>query len=233
MQARNAFNAPPSALAMVSWVPQILVPPLVALAFLRSLPRNWVMWMAPTTFLADLDYFIPESWAHGFGLDHFHRVVTHTLLVPALVLAGLVIAWRKKARGSPFWDYARSPRGPLAALLLVYYLAAHAVMDVFTGGVVLFWPFSNLNVYVDAQIVINLQTGQILPTVEPGTSQGPFQLDQEYPWFTNEHAAMLALVLVVLLALLGRWLWRARRELRGPGQGADGAGSPEPSTKGK
>jgi hypothetical protein len=197
---------------MVSWVPDLLLPGLVALAFIPQLDRRWVMAMAPTTYLADLDYVLPQAWADAMGMPHLHRVVTHTLVLRALIVAGLVWAWWRLARGRVgFWSWTTKPGWPLATLLLVYYLTAHSVMDVFTGGVVLFWPLSDLNVFVDARVLINLRTGEVTPHVEPGTSQGPSQLDPQYEWLSNEHAAMLALVLLVLAALGAAWAWRGAR----------------------
>ncbi|MFO1533551.1 MAG: metal-dependent hydrolase, partial [Thermoplasmatota archaeon] len=212
-----------------------LVPPLLALAFLRSLDRRWVMAMAPTTFVADIDYLVPSSWAHAMGLDHVHRVVTHTLVLPAAVLGGLYLAWRSRARTTtPFWDYARRPGWPLAALLLCYYLAAHAVMDVFTGGVVLFWPFLDTNFYFVFQVNLDLTKGpipEVKPYAEPGTSPGPFGLDEDYPWLTTEHSAMLAAALAVLVVGGLRRAWVRLRGTRSPT--APPPESPEPSTKGK
>src|SRR5438105_3068689 len=142
---------------MVSWVPQIVVPPLVALAFLRSLDRRWVIGLAPTIFLADIDYAFPDE----------HRVYTHNLVLPGLLLLAVALLWRRAAGRVPgplrFWDFARQPGWPLALLLTSYYLAAHDLMDVFTGGVLLLWPLSHVNFYASFEIFLNTATNQLQP----------------------------------------------------------------------
>lgn len=189
---------------MVSWVPQIVVPPLLALAFFRKLPRPWVMALAPTTFLADIDYAFPGE----------HRVYTHNLLLPGLLFAGLAWLWRRQAGrvAEPlrFWDFARQPGWPVALLLTSYYLAAHDLMDVFTGGVLLLWPLSRINFYAYFEIYLNTATNTLEPQAEAGTTQGPFQLDPNYPWVTDEHTAILALLAVVGVVALVAWWWRRR-----------------------
>jgi hypothetical protein len=192
---------------MVSWVPQIVVPPLVALAFFRRLPRKWVVLLAPTIFLSDLDYAVPGE----------HRVWTHTLLWPALLFAIVVVLWRRRApEGVSLLDFAAQPGGPLALLLIAYYLTAHAILDVFTGGVVLFWPISNLNVYLDIHVFIDTSTNQVEPQAEGGTTDGPFPLDPLYEWVSPEHAAVLAFLLACGLGWLGVRVWKAFRIARAP-----------------
>jgi MYXO-CTERM domain-containing protein len=183
---------------VVSWVPQIVVPPLVALAFLRTLPRKWVVAMAPAIFLSDLDYIVPGE----------HRVWTHNLFVPLAVLGALALLRRRRAPTEPFWAFAARPGSPVALLLLAYYMAAHAVMDVFTGGVVLFWPLSNLNVYMDFELFLDTKNNTLVPQAEGGATPGPFPLDPLYPWVTAEHTAILAFLAAVGLVWLGVWLGR-------------------------
>lgn len=218
---------------MVSWVPEILVPTLLALAFFRTLPRRWILLMAPTTWLSDLDYLLPQAWAAALGMPHLHRVVGHTLVLRALIVAGLWWAWWRgpKREGIGFWRYATTPGWPLALLLLAYYLTAHTLMDVFMGGVVLFWPLSSLDLALSFEVIVNTQTGEVIPQAESQVQEGPNQLDPHYEWLSQEHAAMLALVLAVLAGLAGTWLWRRRAGKAAETQ--DPASSPDPSTKGK
>jgi hypothetical protein len=203
-QERGAASRP-----VVSWVPQIVVPPLVALAFLRSLPRRWVIALAPTTFLADIDYVFPNE----------HRVYTHNLLLPALLLGIVALLWRRQAgrvpAPKPFWQFARQPGWPLGLLLTAYYLAAHDVMDVFTGGVLLFWPLSRVNIYAYFEVYLNTASNTLEPQAEAGATQGPFPLDPNYPWLTAEHTAILGFLLCVGLVAPGVWLRRARIVKRG------------------
>jgi hypothetical protein len=188
---------------VVSWVPQIVVPPLVALAFLRSLPRRWVLALAPVTYLADVDYLFPNE----------HRVYTHTLLIPAALLGTVALLWRRQAGRAAeplgFWAFARQPGWPVALLLAAYYLAAHDVMDVFTGGVALFWPLWPTNYFVDFSITIDLVHHTVTPQADTGALPQPNPLDESYPWLSPEHSAILAFLLAVGLVALGAWLGRA------------------------
>jgi membrane-bound metal-dependent hydrolase YbcI (DUF457 family) len=196
---------------VVSWVPQIVVPPLVALAFLRSLPRRWVLLLAPVTYLADIDYLFPNE----------HRVYTHTLLIPALLLGAVALLWRRAAKAGEdagFWAFARRPGWPVALLLAAYYLAAHDVMDVFTGGVALLWPLWPTNYYVDYSITIDLVHRTVTPQVETGATPQPAPLDESYPWLSPEHSAILAFLFAVGLVAFGAWLgrrWARPREPQG------------------
>lgn len=191
---------------MVSWVPQIVVPPLVALAFLRSLPRKWVLALAPVTYLADIDYLFPGE----------HRVYTHTLLIPGLLLGIVALLWRRQAGrvAEPlrFWDFARQPGWGLGLLLSAYFLAAHDLMDVFTGGVALFWPLLPTNFFIDSTINIDLVHRTITPQVDTGATPEPAPLDDNYPWLTDEHSAILAFLAAVgLTALLVRLRRRSKK----------------------
>jgi hypothetical protein len=188
---------------VVSWVPQIVVPPLVALAFLRGLDRGWVMALAPTTFLADIDYLAPGE----------HRVYTHTLLIPAAFLGLVWLMWRS-ARVGRFWEYAIRPGLPLGFVLTAYYLTAHAIMDVFTGGVALLWPIIGINFYIDYSVNIDLVNGQVTQHAESGGTAQPFPLDQSYPWVTNEHSAIVGFVVAVGVCAWAIMLWRAWRAHR-------------------
>ncbi|MHB8633335.1 MAG: metal-dependent hydrolase [Thermoplasmatota archaeon] len=185
---------------MVSWVPQIVVPPLLALAFFPGLPRKWVMALAPTIFLSDLDYAFPGE----------HRVYTHTLVIPALFVGILLALWRRRGPTVPLAEFAVRPGWPVACLLVAYYLCAHALMDVFTGGVTLFWPLSQANFAYDLNLFLNTKTNQINATVYANVQNAPAPLDPNYPWFTDEHNAILAPVVAVLVAFGALHLWRRR-----------------------
>lgn len=196
---------------MVSWVPQILVPPLFALAFFRRLPRRWVMSLAPITFLGDIDYAVAGQ----------HRVLTHTLVLPAALLAVVLLMWRAARRAGTaasgaggFAAYWMAPGLPLALMLSAYFLTAHDIMDIFTGGVTLFWPFSPLNFAFDYELIWHPATHQLEPQVYASLEPEPAPLDPAYPWFTDEHNAMLAMVLCGGLVLLVGWLRRRRAARR-------------------
>jgi len=189
---------------MVSWVPHLVIPLLVALAFFRALPRRWVWWLAPVVWVPDLDYLSPGE----------HRVFSHNVWIPLAFLVALVVLWRRRAPEATLGSFVATPGWPVALGLLAYYWASHILLDVFAGGVVLFWPLLNTNFYVDYEIYINTRTNQPIPQGEAGTSPGAPEVDPMYPWLTYEHTAFLAFFAAVLLVWLGVRVVRAWRVAR-------------------
>lgn len=189
---------------MTSWLPHILLPSLVALAFFRTLPRKWVIGLAPTVFIQDLDYLLPGE----------HRVVTHTALIPLGIFFALALWWRRRGRLEPFWEFARQPGKPVVLLLLSYYMVSHVVLDVFTGGVVLFWPLSDVNYYASFHLILDTSTNTITPETEAGRTDGPFPLAPQYEWFTYEHAAIVAFLGLVAAPAAAAWMVRRVRRGR-------------------
>lgn len=186
---------------MVSWLPHAVVPGLFALAFLRRLPRGWVMAFVPLVWVQDLDYFAPGH----------HREWTHNVFVPLAFLFLAVWAWRRKAPAEPFWDVATRPGWALAGLLCAYYTASHVFLDVFAGGAVLLWPLADINFFLLYEVHLDLSTGAITPVEEAGTAVGPPQPSSDYTWLSYEHSAILAFLLASALVAGALWLRRRRR----------------------
>jgi hypothetical protein len=193
------MNAPSLAGAMVSWLPHLFVPAMFALAFLTQLPRRWVMWTAPLVWVPDLDYFSPGG----------HRVLTHNIWIP-LALLGAALLWWKRQPTIRFWDAMLKPGWGLFFLLASYYWASHVFLDIFAGGVVLFWPLTITNFYAFFEIHTNLQTGTVQPIEEVGTEQGAPTLSNDYTWLSFEHTATLAFLALAGLVALGNWWYRRR-----------------------
>jgi hypothetical protein len=193
-------RAPPSP-PVVSWLPHAVVPGLFALAFFRRLPRPWVLALLPVVWVQDMDYFVGGT----------HRALTHNVWIPLAFLLGAVWLWRQKDPAAPFLAFASKPGWALALLLCGYYTASHVFLDVFAGGVVLFWPLSDLNFYWHYEIVLDLRSGDLTPVQEVGTEQGVPEVSDHYTWFSTEHAALAAFLLACALVGLAAWLWRRRR----------------------
>ncbi len=186
---------------MVSWLPHIVLPTLVALAFFRMMPRKWVLVMAPIAWVPDLDYFSPGE----------HRVLTHNIWIPLALAALSYLTWRAKKGGTDFWSSLRRPGWPLGYALAAYYWGSHVFLDVFAGGVLLFWPVLNTNFYLFYEIYANLQTGEVEQAAEAGTSEGAPEVSSDYTWFSFEHTAALAFLALVGLVGLVVWLRRRRK----------------------
>ncbi|MCA1814674.1 MAG: metal-dependent hydrolase [Halobacteriales archaeon] len=165
---------------MPSIVIHALIPPLVLLATRRFAPRD-VLLLLPFSLLPDLDFFIPP-----------HRALVHSVFLP---VAALVLWWRWRAR---------QPHEADLALLAGFYLFSHSFMDLFAGGVTPFWPLSDATFYIDTSILIDTRTLQPYPTFNPGEQQGVPEVSPVFEFFNGDHAAILALTLVVA----GIWAWR-------------------------
>ncbi len=187
---------------MVSWLPHLIIPILPALAFF-PMARRQILWMAPVVWVADVDYIFPAE----------HRALTHSFLIPLTVAAALVIMWRRNDPTARFLEYATRPGHPGNLLLASYYLASHLLLDVFQGGVVLFWPLLDINFYWHFELILNTATNTFTPEGEVGTSEGAPPLSPLYPWISSVDTATLA-----FLALFGvGWgLARAWHRRTGP-----------------
>lgn len=185
---------------MPSFLPHILAPALVAAAFF-PIPRRTVLLLAPTVWLPDLDYLVQSQ----------HRAVTHSVLVPLALLAAVVVLWRRRDPAARFWEFATRPGAPVALSLMAFFIASHELMDVFAGGVVLFWPFSYTTFFADLELVLHTQTNTFEPVAEAGTEQGVPEIADDYAWLSYVDTA----ILVFLLACLAGWLavrvWRSAR----------------------
>lgn len=196
---------------MVSWLPHILVPGLFALAFFRPLPRKWVMWLALVAWVPDLDYI--SNYFSGSG----HRVLTHNIWIPLLLLAASYGVWRLRHDGTPYTQAVTRPGWPLALLLSAYYWGSHVFLDIFAGGALLLWPLLETNFYLFYEIHMDLSTGKVEPVAEGGTEPGPPELSSDYTWLSFEHTAALAFLAATAVAAVAWRLWRRRgRTLGGP-----------------
>jgi hypothetical protein len=183
-----------------SFLPHVLAPALVALAFF-PIPRRTVLLLAPTVWLPDLDYLVQSQ----------HRAVTHSIFVPLALLAAVIVLWRRRDPAARFWEYVTRPGAPVALSLIAFFVASHELMDVFAGGVVLLWPFTYTNFFADLELVLHTQTNTFEPVGEAGTEPGVPEISDDYAWLSYVDTA----ILVFLLACLAGWLavrvWRSAR----------------------
>lgn len=164
----------------------LLIPPLLLLAT-RRFPPRLVLALLPLSLLPDVDFFVPP-----------HRALFHS----AFLVAALLALW---------WHWRGTLAGRAAACLVgAYYLGSHSLMDLFAGGVVPFWPLSDTNFYFDAYVLIDTGTLEFFPTLQPGTEPGVPTVSPLYEAFNGDHAAIVALSLVVS----GAWAVKRARERR-------------------
>lgn len=155
---------------MPSFVVHGLIPPLVLIAS-RAFDTRKVLWLLPVTFLPDADFF--------FGV---HRETTGNLFLP--LAAGLVAWWLHRAperRGTAEWW-----------TVACVYLTGHALMDLFAGGVVLFWPLSDRTFLMDVAVYIDTATLEPIYTFDPETHAGAPVISPIYRFLDGPEFAMAA-----------------------------------------
>ncbi len=183
---------------MVSWLPHAVIPGLVALAFFRAAPRKTILLTLPVVWLIDADYLIQSQ----------HRAITHSILIPLALFAAVIVLWRRRAATARLLEYATRPGAPAILTLTAYYWASHLTLDLFQGGVVLFWPLLNTNFYLAFEVLLDTARNTFTPGSEAGTSEGAPELSPVYPWFSTEHTATLAFLAACAGAWGGVWAWR-------------------------
>lgn len=171
-----------------SFVVHAILPLLVLLSWRRLDARKvWLLW--PLTFLPDMDYF--------FG---FHRATLGNVFVvlPAVALA--IHWWRAGARSKAEW-----------ALIAAVYLGTHILMDVFTGGSVLLYPFSDYTFCYLAAIDVVTATNTPIFYFQACSREGIPVVSPLYPWLTVSEGAMLAFLVPAGIVALVAYAVRSGR----------------------
>jgi len=114
---------------MPDWPIHLIVPLLALLMVSRKEHQKYVLLLLPLAVAPDLDTFMTQ-----------HRALLHNMFLPLILLLS---AWVMKEKRTIF-------------IIAAVYLASHVFMDMFGGGVVIFYPFYDRMAFVDA----SLQTSQ-------------------------------------------------------------------------
>ncbi len=110
---------------MPNWAIHLIVPLLILLIAARKEHYKLVLLLLPLAVISDFDTFVTQ-----------HRALLHNIFIPLfLFLSGLMVKEKR-------------------TILMIsgVYFASHVVMDMFDGGVVLFYPFYNRMAFVDASL---------------------------------------------------------------------------------
>ena len=186
---------------MVSWLPHAVIPGLLALAFFRHVPRKTILMTLPVVWAIDVDYLIQSE----------HRAITHSVLWPAALLVAVVVLWRRGDPTARFWEFATRPGAPAVLSLLSFFWASHLLLDVFQGGVVLFWPLWDRSFFAGFQVLLDTGQNTFEPQGESGSFEGAPELSPVYPWVTYEHSAILVFLAATAAIALAVVAWRRRR----------------------
>ncbi len=119
---------------MPDWPIHLIVPLLALLIVSKKEHQKYILLLAPLAIAPDLDTFATQ-----------HRALLHNIFIPLLLL---VLGYAIKEKKAIF-------------TIASVYIASHVVLDMFGGGVVLFYPFYDKLAFVDASLAMSKAGGLI------------------------------------------------------------------------
>ncbi len=125
---------------MPNWAIHLIVPLLALLIVSRKEDYKLILLLLPLAVISDFDTFVTQ-----------HRALLHNIFLPLLLF---LFGWAMKEKRTVFFIGG-------------VYLASHVVMDMFGGGVVLFYPFYDRLAFVDASLQMN-QANELIWTWDYG-----------------------------------------------------------------
>ena len=127
---------------MPNWAIHLIVPLLALIILGRKEEYKYILLLLPLAVLPDIDTFAAQ-----------HRALLHNIFIPAILFfIGVSI---KKMR--------------TAFIIAGVYFTSHVILDMFGGGVVLFYPVYNEMAFIDASLEMS-KTNQLLWTLDYGFS---------------------------------------------------------------
>jgi LPXTG-motif cell wall-anchored protein len=109
-------------------IAHLFLPVLLILAIYPNIPKRYVFYLAPLTFLMDFDLFFPD----------FHRILFHNLFFVIFVAALVYLLWNKRA-----------------FFISLFYLSSHLILDLAYPGSAWFYPVVEKTFYIDASILFS------------------------------------------------------------------------------
>jgi membrane-bound metal-dependent hydrolase YbcI (DUF457 family) len=164
---------------MPDWPVHLIVPLLALLIVSRKENQKYVFLLLPLALLPDFDTFAIQ-----------HRALLHNMFIPLILgLCGLA---SKKYR--------------TIFIIASVYIASHVLLDLFTGGVVLFYPFYNGMAFVDANLMMS-QTNNLLWTFDYGFKQYGAGWKTAYGYISDSTGtgSMVFVLAACVFAAYRRW----------------------------
>jgi membrane-bound metal-dependent hydrolase YbcI (DUF457 family) len=118
---------------MPDWPTHLIVPLLALLIVSKREHQKYIFLLLPLAVIPDFDTFVTQ-----------HRALLHNMLIPLLLL---LLGYAIKEKRTLF-------------IIASAYIASHVVLDMFGGGVVLFYPVYSRMAFVNASIKMS-QTNQL------------------------------------------------------------------------
>ncbi len=168
---------------MPDWPIHLIVPLLALLMICKNEDKKYIFLLLPLSVMPDLDTFVT-----------YHRALLHNIFFPMLLsFVGLA------AKGNR-----------MIFLIASGYLASHVVLDMFGGGVVLFYPFYNEMAFVDASLSMS-KTNELMWTFNYGF--GPYSKGwMNASGYISESTGTAALLLVLLAGVSMTYMNRIKED---------------------
>jgi len=161
---------------MANWAIHLIVPLLALLIVSRREDMKYILLLLPLALVPDLDTFFT-----------MHRVLLHNIFLPLILLLAAMLFIDK--------------RKPL--IITSVYFASHALLDLFAGGVMLFYPVYDRPAFVDASLSFT-RTDQINWVFEYGFSDNNQNMNAYGYIFDNAGAGALVFILLAGICVLYR-----------------------------
>jgi hypothetical protein len=176
----------------------VLLPVLLGFAFL-PVARKRLLWWSPMALAPDLDYFFAKQ---------FHRALLSNIWIPLILAGVLMLLWRRRDPTAHFGEWMWRPGAPGNLSISLYFVLGHLLMDVFAGGISLFWPLATTNFYLFFHIIVDTATNE--PVIGGGGGAEPdiVTVSPVFEWWSTIDTAMLALTAVTVL------VWFTVRQVR-------------------
>ncbi len=164
---------------MTSPLDHIFIPVAILLLFSKKLKLNQREVIALSFFavLPDIDGIFL-----GSNSIPFHRVLFHNIFIVIIPLL--------------FFMFAKSNRGVFG--IICFYLMSHLILDLFTGGIFLFYPFYNNVFFANVELLLNIDS--FIPVLEYGISNKIMNNGIGEPVISSENVA-LAILLIICAAI--------------------------------
>lgn len=142
---------------MPDWPVHLIVPLLALLIVSKKEDQKYVLLLLPLAVISDLDSFLTQ-----------HRAALHNIFIPVLLL---LLGWVMKEKRAIF-------------IIAAAYIASHVLLDMFGGGVVLFYPLYNQMAFVDAGLQMT-RANDLIWTFDYGFKQYSVEWTSAYGYISN------------------------------------------------
>jgi hypothetical protein len=159
---------------MSSPLDHIFIPVAILLLFSKKLKLNQREVIALSFFalLPDIDSIF------GSNSIPLHRVLFHNIFIVIIPLL--------------FFMFAKSKREVFG--IICFYLMSHLILDLFTGGIFLFYPVYN-NVFF-SHVELLLSQSSFIPVIEYGISNKIMNNGIGEPAISSENVAFVILIII-------------------------------------